>query len=150
MRPPVRYPGGKQAVARAIADMLPVHDHYVEPFMGAASVFFAKPPSPIETLNDLDREIFNFFRVLRDRPADLGRVCSLTPYSKAEYEAAVAPLGPAADEVDAARRTWVRLSQGRGSRVSSPSWQNKIQGDFSSPRYLKGYLARMAPCAERL
>ena len=60
---PLPYIGGKNRLAKQIISMLPEHTTYVEPFAGGAQVFFHKPPSNVEVLNDLDFDIVNFFRV---------------------------------------------------------------------------------------
>jgi D12 class N6 adenine-specific DNA methyltransferase len=59
------------------------HRVYIEPYAGSAAVLFAKPRSPVEIINDLDDQVVNFFRVLRDHPAALARACQLTPYARA-------------------------------------------------------------------
>lgn len=88
MKPPILYFGGKITIGPLIAQLLPPHEHYVEPFAGSLAVLLAKKPSPHETVNDLDDMLMTFWRVLRDRPADLERVCGLTPHSRAEFTAA--------------------------------------------------------------
>jgi DNA adenine methylase len=60
---PLPYIGGKNRLAKQIIAMLPEHTTYVEAFAGGAQVFFHKPPSNVEVLNDLDFDIVNFFRV---------------------------------------------------------------------------------------
>jgi DNA adenine methylase len=60
---PIAYVGGKNRIACQIIRRFPKHTTYVEPFAGGAQVFFHKQPSKVEVLNDLDGEIFNFFRV---------------------------------------------------------------------------------------
>jgi len=60
---PLPYIGGKNRLATKIISMLPEHITYVEPFAGGAQVFFHKPPSNVEVLNDLDFDIVNFYRV---------------------------------------------------------------------------------------
>jgi DNA adenine methylase len=60
---PLPYIGGKNRLAKKIISVLPEHTTYVEPFAGGAQVFFHKPPSRVEILNDLDGDIVNFLRV---------------------------------------------------------------------------------------
>lgn len=57
----------------------------LEPFFGSGAVFFNKPPSPLETINDIDGDVVNLFRVIRDRPNELARLVYWTPYSRQEY-----------------------------------------------------------------
>jgi DNA adenine methylase len=63
MKGPLAYIGGKNRIANKIIEVFPKHTTYVEAFAGGAQVFFHKEPSPVEILNDLDRDIVNFFRV---------------------------------------------------------------------------------------
>ena len=70
MKTPVTYYGGKQQLAARILHLIPPHTVYAEPFIGGAAVFFAKPPSEVEIINDINSEIVNFYEVLqRDFPA---------------------------------------------------------------------------------
>jgi DNA adenine methylase len=85
----VPYFGGKMLVGPIIANLLPPHGHYVEPYCGSLAVLLAKPPSAHETVNDLDAELMTFWRVLRDQPDELARVCALTPHSRAEHQGGV-------------------------------------------------------------
>ena len=111
-RPVLRYHGGKWKLAEWIIGNLPPHRVYVEPFGGAASVLLRKPRSYAEVYNDLDGEIVNLFRVLREQPRRLVRELVWTPFSRDEYRAAFAR---AEDPVEAARRTIVRSFMGFGS-----------------------------------
>src|SRR5688572_17579617 len=81
---PFAWYGGKFYYATAIVARFPPHHAYVEPFLGAGNVLFAKQPSDVEIINDLDARIVNFFRVLRERPLydELVRLATLTPYSR--------------------------------------------------------------------
>lgn len=152
--PPIAYFGGKTNSAALIAGLIPPHEHYVEPFGGGLSVLLAKRPSVMETVNDLDGQLMTFWRVLRDRLQDLERVCALTPHSRGEYmhclDVEADPLG---DDLETARRVWVRLSQGRGGTQRRTGWRNYQVPRGSSigmPGYLEAYVRRMAPLAERL
>ena len=151
MKSPVPYFGSKQRVADWIVDLLPPHDHYVEPFAGGLSVLLAKRPSRMETVNDLDGELMTFWRVLRDRPADLARACALTPHSRAEQDAAYEPAP--GDELETARRVWVRLTQGRGGTLRRTGWRHYVDPAASGTSLagqLDGYVDRLAAAAERL
>ena len=73
MHGPVTQVGGKNRLAKTIIAMFPPHSCYVEPFAGGAQVFFHKPPSKVEVLNDLDGELINFFRICQSHPDELVR-----------------------------------------------------------------------------
>jgi DNA adenine methylase len=55
------YIGGKHFLAKLIVELIPEHEIYVEPFVGAGHVFFAKERSKTEVLNDADSKIANLF-----------------------------------------------------------------------------------------
>jgi DNA adenine methylase len=150
VKSPVPYFGGKQTLAPWITSLLPAHEHYVEPFAGGLSVLFAKKPSRMETVNDLDGDLMTFWRTLRDRPDDLLRACLLTPHSRAELEAT---WEPASDDLELARRIWCRLAQGRSGTLRRTGWRHYIDpagSATSMPGYLDAYVDRLAAAAERL
>ena len=68
---PFRYPGGKFYARRLILEEIPSHSVYCEPFAGGASIFFAKEKVAINMLNDLDVDVVNTLRVIRDRVEDM-------------------------------------------------------------------------------
>lgn len=151
MKPPMPYLGGKITLASQIVALLGDHEHYVEPYGGSLAVLLAKQRAPMETVNDLDGDLMLFWRVLRDRPNELARVCALTPHSRAEHAAAYSVDG--ADELERARRVWVQLTQGRAGVRSRTGWRHYVNPAGSSlgmPGYLAGYVERVAPAAARL
>jgi DNA adenine methylase len=77
VKPPIPYFGGKITLGPEIAGLLPPHLHYVEPYCGSLAVLLAKPPAAMETVNDLDRALVTFWRVLRERPEELARAAAL-------------------------------------------------------------------------
>lgn len=79
------YPGGKTLLTDWIANHLPAHTVYVEPFGGSAAVLLNKPRSRVEVYNDIDGDIVHFFDVARDRPDDLARWAKRTPFSEELY-----------------------------------------------------------------
>ncbi len=113
-RPVLRYHGGKFRLAPWVLDFLPQHDVYVEPYGGAASVLLQKDRAQCEVYNDLNDEIVNVFRVLRDpeQAERLAELVRLTPFARAELQAA---YERSEDPVEQARRTVVRSFMGFGS-----------------------------------
>ncbi|GAA1707728.1 DNA adenine methylase [Fodinicola feengrottensis] len=152
VKPPFAYYGGKTRIAARIAERMPAHQHYVEPFAGSLAVLLAKRPAAMETVNDLDGDLMLFWRVLRDRTAELVRACALTPHGRAEHQAAY-DLNSADEEIERARRIWVLLSQGWTGGFTRTGWRLYLDpagSGTSMPGYLTGYVERMAAVAERL
>lgn len=83
---PFSYIGGKRARANRIIALFPEHRTYIEPFAGGAQVFFRKEPSKVEVLNDLDREIVNFYRVCQQHYEELVRYLKFTVVSRAWFD----------------------------------------------------------------
>ena len=79
-----RFPGGKFFLVKKLLPLIPPHEVYVEVFGGAANLLFNKPPSKVEVYNDINSELVNFFRVLRDdvKWKILQEKLLLTPYSR--------------------------------------------------------------------
>lgn len=103
----LKYPGAKWRLAPWIIEHIPPHESYLEPFFGSGAVFFNKERARIETINDLDGEVVNFFRVCRERPEELAAAISLTPWARDERDAAYA-AGKNDDPVERARKFAVR------------------------------------------
>lgn len=148
------YFGSKHRIARRLIDLMPAHRGYVEPFAGSLSVLAHKPPSPIEVANDLNGDLMTFWRVLRDRHADLERACLLTPHSRVEHQESGHLRPDPYDEVEHARRVWVRLAQGRAGQFTPTGWRHhqstqKVNDGGMSKR-LTNYVGRFAEVAERL
>ncbi len=115
---PLKWYGSLQAHARRIAELLPAHDHYVEPFAGSATVLLSKPLSKTgtECLSDINPDIANFWRVVQ-RPDSRRRLIEqveMTPYSRAVYRDCIAVVRDG--DGNAVRRAWsflVTCNQGR-------------------------------------
>lgn len=128
-RPIMRYHGGKWRLADWIISFFPQHRIYCEPFGGAASVLAKKPRSYAEVYNDVNNEMVNLFRVLRD-PAQAKRLASavhLTPYARAEFKESFVRTD---DPVEQARRTLFRSAAGfstAGAHADS-EWKTGFRG----------------------
>ncbi len=131
---PFSWLGGKGNLVNWVIKFIPRGRIYVEPFAGAASVFWSLPaPYPIEVLNDLDGRIVNLYRVLQDREKFRQLLHRLvwTPYSRAEFVRALGVLkDPTADEVTRAWAFFVAQNQGFGGMAKSPgSWGRALTSE---------------------
>jgi len=119
----LKYPGAKNRIVNWIISYFPEHAVYLEPFCGSAAVLFNKTPSRLETINDIDDNVVNLFKVLRN-PHAAGQLCNLielTPWSRTEYEHS--RMMVTNDPIEKARLYLVR------------SWQ----GIFGGQRYATGF-----------
>lgn len=118
--------GGKFSHLDWLLPLLPECHHYCEPFAGSAAVLLNRAPSPVETYNDLDGEVCNFFRVLRDDRERLTEAIALTPFSREEF-AIACELDPEQAPLERARRFYVRARQVRTGLAQTASvgrWAN--------------------------
>lgn len=118
--------GGKYSHLDWLLPLLPCCHHYCEPFAGSGAVLLNRVPSPVETYNDLDGEVCNFFRVLRQEKERLIEAIGLTPFSREEF-AIACELDSEQDPLERARRFYVRARQVRTGLAQTASvgrWAN--------------------------
>jgi len=127
MRAPFAYFGGKSMLAKKLLEIMPPHDYYVEPFCGSAALFFAKKPAKVETLNDIDGDIVNFYRVLRDPDTfkEFRRLATLTPISRAEFDWCRENYMSIEDPVKRAWAWWY-IAQSSFSGDFAHSWRRAV------------------------
>ena len=82
LKTPITYYGGKQKLVPAILPRIPSHDLYAEPFCGGAAVFWAKSPSQVEVLNDTNKELMNFYRVVQNDFSALEKEIRISLHSR--------------------------------------------------------------------
>jgi DNA adenine methylase len=107
--------------------LLPSAHHYCEPFGGSAAVLLNRQPAPVETYNDLDGDVVNFFKVLREQPEDLVRLISLTPFSREEFYLSLEKHRGDVNGLEKARLFFVRARQVRTGLAQTASlgrWAN--------------------------
>ena len=122
-RAALRYPGSKWSIASVIVSHFQDHYHYVEPYFGSGAVFFSKPPSPHELINDVNHLVINFFRVLRDRTEELCWALEATPWARDEYAQSHVLTD---DPLEDARRFVVRIWQAHASDLAKKTgWKNR-------------------------
>lgn len=149
------YFGGKLSHLNFILEHLPHTERYIEPFGGSAAVLLNREPSPVETYNDLDGHVVNFFRVLREQPDELVRQLELTPHSREEFGESLKHEG--VSDLERARRFFTRISQGYNAKTSSDSsgdWAYAIgrarRGMSGRISETRGYCDNLVDVAERL
>lgn len=120
---PITYYGGKQKLVVDILPRIPVHNSYGEPFCGGAAIFFAKQPSNIEVLNDTNRELINFYRVVQNDFVSLEREIRITLHARDLHRKAwVVNQNPDMfSEVKRAWALWVLSSQSFSASLDG-SW----------------------------
>ena len=158
MTPAFRYFGGKGRLAPWIVSLIPPHVSYIEPFFGAGSVLLNKPISRHELINDLDGNVINFYRVLRDDLDALVEACRLTPYARDEFNYCkwtayaedphgFGPLAP----VEAARRFFTVVSQSFACTTGSASgWSASTHKNVNRAKSTQHYVDRFEQVADRL
>jgi DNA adenine methylase len=112
--PAFLYHGSKWRLADWCMSYFPDHKTYTEAFGGGAGVMLRKRPVYAEVYNDLDGDLVNFFRVVRDPVLCLQLIdqLAMTPYAREEFATAFVPCD---DQVERARRLCVRAQMGFGS-----------------------------------
>jgi DNA adenine methylase len=131
-RPPLRWFGSKWLLAPWIASHFPAHDHYVEPCFGGGNVLLRKKPAYLETVNDLNGRVVNYFQVLRDRPHELLQQIQLTPWAYDEYHRCQAPA------VESLSRATPREQLEDARRFHTTCWMSIHGGPvFTGWRHLK-------------
>ncbi len=149
---PFAWYGGKEALAPLLCSLLPVHDVYCEVFGGSGALLFAKAPSRLEVLNDLDGGVINFFRVLRnaEQMQELVRLLTLTLYAHEEYYACLKQWEETTDPVERARQWYVGVMQSMNSSIRNTGWSCTKAPSSNPARAWRNTIARLHRCAARL
>lgn len=119
IKTPISYYGGKQKLLSTILTKIPDHVLYCEPFLGGAAVFFGKERSQVEVINDTNKELINFYRVLKEKYLDLNALVRVTLHSrKAHQDAHVINANPHLfTDVQRAWAVWVLSIQSFSSML---------------------------------
>lgn len=113
--------GGKFSHLDFLVPLLPADaTHFCDVFGGSAAVLLNVGPYSVETYNDIDSELVNFFSILRDHHEDLLRAISLTPFSREELARACEPV-QGLSPVERARRFYIRARQTRTGLAQTSS-----------------------------
>ncbi|SRR5258706_96798 len=121
MRTPLTYFGGKQKLAKHILPLIPKHNLYCEPFFGGGAIFFAKQPSEIEVVNDINGDLINFYFVMKNDFKKLQKEIKVTLHSREYHHIAKIVLGypQLFNNVKRAWAIWVLANESYSSRLDS-------------------------------
>ena len=155
-RIPFGWYGGKFSHLDWLLPLLPKSPCYCEPFAGSGAVLLNREPSLVETYNDLDGEVVNFFKVLRNEKEKLIEAIGLTPFSREEF-ALACELRPELSAFERARRFYIRARQVRCGLAQTASLGRWANCKNTSRRGMSGVISRwlggakaLADIAERL
>lgn len=127
MKTPITYYGGKQKLAEKIVSIMPEHRLYCEPFFGGGAVFFSKPKSYLEVINDTNENLISFWRELKYNFECLHEMVSNTLDSETEYNRAkdIYYGRIKASLTEQAWAFWVVMNMGfQGTVYGGWSWDN--------------------------
>ena len=129
MKTPISYYGGKQMMLRYILPNIPKHEVYIEPFVGGGAVFWAKEPSKLEILNDTNRELINFYDVLKNDFVSLEKEVKISLHSRDLHRRAwVVYNNPEMfSSIKRAWAIWILSAQGFGGMLSESWGRDKTQ-----------------------
>ena len=123
MKTPISYYGGKQTLSAVILGLIPEHRIYCEPFFGGGAMFFAKKPSDVEIINDTNKELTNFYEVVKDDFQALEHEISLSLHSRDKHrQAEVIYENP--DMFSRVKRAWAVWM------LANSSYGNKMNSSF--------------------
>lgn len=142
--------GGKFNHLDWLLPLLPGAHHYCEPFSGSAAVLLNRIPAPVETYNDIDGDVVNFFQVLRDSPDQLARAIALTPFSREEFSLAITDRPQPITKLERARRFYIRARQARTGLAQTATLGRWANCKETSRAGMSGVVSRWAGGIEAL
>lgn len=121
-KPIVPWIGGKRRLASQILPLFPEHRCYVEPFCGAAALFFVKEPSKVEVLNDFNGDLVTLYRVVQHHLEEFVRHYKWALTSRQMYEWMKETPPDTLTEIQRAARFFYLQKLGFGGKVESPTF----------------------------
>ena len=140
MKSAITYYGGKQKLVSIILPKFPQHILYAEPFAGGAALLFAKEPSGVEVINDLNAELINFYRVIQQDYVSLATKIKITLHSRRLHQdASVIYNNPHLfDNLERSWAVWVLASQSFASMLDGTFGYDKVKNTTTKKIINKG------------
>lgn len=133
LKTPTSYYGGKQNLVSTILPLFPKHTLYAEPFVGGGAVFWAKPSSDVEVINDVNRELINFYEVVQNEFVDLEKMIRISLHSRSLHnDCLVIYNNPHMfSRIKRAWAVWVLAAQSFSSMLDGSFGYDKVKGTTS-------------------
>lgn len=133
MKTPISYYGGKQNLVNTIIPLFPTHKTYIEPFVGGGAIFWAKPKSEVEVINDNNRELINFYEVAQNEFIELEKLIRISLHSRSIHnDATVIYNNPHMfSRIKRAWAVWVLASQSFSAMLDGTWGYDRQKGTTS-------------------
>lgn len=130
--PIVPWIGGKRRLAKHILPLFPAHTCYVEPFCGAAALYFLKTPSKTEVINDINGELVNLYRVVKHHLEEFIRQFKWALVSRQIYKWLQDTPEETLTDIQRAARFYYLKKQAFGGKVADHTFGTSTT---SAPRF---------------
>lgn len=133
LKTPTSYYGGKQNLVTTILPLIPYHKTYIEPFVGGGAIFWAKPKSDVEIINDTNRELINFYDIIQNEFVELEKTIRISLHSRSLHnDATVIYNNPHMfSNIKRAWALWVLAAQSFSSMLDGSWGYDKLKGTTS-------------------
>jgi len=135
LKTPTSYYGGKQNLIKVLLPLFPKHNLYAEPFVGGGAVFWSKPKSNVEVINDTNRELINFYECVQNEFVELEKMVRISLHSRSLHsDAEVVYNNPHMFErIKRAWAVWVLSAQSFSSMLDG-SWGYDVKKGTTSKK----------------
>lgn len=133
MKTPTSYYGGKQNLVKEILPLIPNHKTYTETFVGGGAIFWAKPKSETEVINDINKELINFYECVQNEFVELEKMVRISLHSRSLHnDASVIYNNPHMfTRIKRAWAIWVLSAQSFSSMLDGSFGYDKTKGTTS-------------------
>ncbi len=133
MKTPITYYRGKQNLVTTILPLIPNHVTYTESFVGGGAIFWSKPKSEVEIINDYNRELINFYECVKNEFIELEKLVRITLHSRTLHaDATVIYNNPHMfDKLKRAWAVWTLAAQSFSSMLDGSFGYDRVSGGSS-------------------
>lgn len=133
MKTPISYYGGKQNLVTTILPLIPPHKTYTETFVGGGAIFWSKPKSEVEVINDINHELINFYECVQNEFVELEKLIRISLHSRLLHsDATVIYNNPHMfGRLKRAWAIWVLAAQSFSSMLDGSFGYDKLKGTTS-------------------